>query len=129
MQRYVDWAIDDGGRRASFYGMGAKDWLVEKTAVAMLNQSLLKPYGTLTRLKLDKAARSIDAELELKGEAQPVRIQVHEYQLREKEGALFLVIKSIDTSREWVTALARDFAVDREFKLPASVQKYLPLVL
>ena len=47
--------------------MGAKDWLIEKTAAATLNQSVLKPYGTLTRLKLDTSNRSMEAELDLKG--------------------------------------------------------------
>jgi len=108
--------------------MGAKDWLIEKTAVAMLNQSVLKPYGTLARMKLDTAARSIDAELELKGETQRVRIQVNEYELLEESGRSFFVIKSILTSREWLTALARDFAVGRKFEVPESVRSFLPMI-
>src|SRR5262245_65808280 len=43
--------------------MGAKDWLVEKAGMAMLNQAVLRPYGTLTQLKLDSSARTIEAEL------------------------------------------------------------------
>ena len=102
--------------------MGAKDWLVEKTGTAMLNQSVLKPYGTLTKLKLDTAARSIEAEVELNGETQPVRIQIHEYELKEENGSLYFMIKKISTSREWLTALALDFAVDRKFEVPAAVK-------
>jgi hypothetical protein len=109
--------------------MGAKDWLVEKTAVAMLNQSVLKPYGTLTRLKLDSSKRSVEAELELRGETQPVRVQIPEYDLLQKNGGTVLIIKSISTSREWLTTLARDFAVERELKIPPSIEKYLPIVL
>ena len=108
--------------------MGAKDWLIEKTAVAMLNQSVLKPYGTLARMKLDTSARSIDAELELKGETQRVRIQVNEYELLEEGDRSFFVIKSILTSREWLTALARDFAVGRKFEVPESVRSFLPMI-
>jgi len=108
--------------------MGAKDWLIEKTAVAMLNQSVIRPYGTLSRLKLDTAARSIDAELELKGETQRVQIQVNEYELLEENGSSFFVIKSIQTSREWLTTLARDFAVGRKFEVPESVRSFLPMI-
>lgn len=108
--------------------MGAKDWLVEKAATVMLNQAFIKPYGTLTRLKLDTSARSIDAELELKGEAQPVRIQVHEFELHEKDDSAYVVIKSIETSREWLTTLARDFAVDQPFAIPDSMKKFLPMI-
>lgn len=108
--------------------MGAKDWLLEKTAAAMLNQSVLKPYGTLIRLKLDTGARSIDAELELKGETQPVSIEVHEYELNEENGHIYFVVKSISTSRDWLTTLARDFAVDRKFELPDAVRSFLPVI-
>ena len=108
--------------------MGAKDWLIEKTTVAMLNQSVIRPYGVLTRLKLDTSARSIDAELELKGETQRVQIQVNEYELLQENGSSFFVIKSIQTSREWLTTLARDFAVGRKFEVPESVRSFLPML-
>ena len=109
--------------------MGAKDWLVQKTALAMLNQSVLKPYGTLTDLQLDTKRRTIDAELELKGEARPVRIQVAEYELIEESDSTYLILKSVTTSREWLTALTRDFLVGRPLKLPAAVRSYLPMLL
>lgn len=109
--------------------MGAKDWLVEKTGTAMLNQSVLRPYGTLTKLKLDTSARSIEAEVELNGETQPVRIQIPEYQLLEEGDDLYFVIKQISTSRQWLTALARDFAVDKKFKVSPAIRRYLPMVL
>ena len=108
--------------------MGAKDWLIEKTATAMLNQSVLKPYGTLTRLKIDTSNRSLEAELDLKGESQPVRIHVAEYQLIEENNRASLIIKSISTSRDWLTSLARDFAVGRKFELPESVRSFLPMI-
>ncbi len=109
--------------------MGAKDWLIEKTAVAMLNQSVLKPYGTLKELKLDTRRRTIDAELELKGESQPVTIAISEYEIIEEADAAYLVLKGITTSREWLTTLARDFAVDRRLKLPDAARTYLPMLI
>ena len=102
---------------------------MEKTAVAMLNQSLLRPYGMLTKLKMDTQRRSIEAELELKGETQPVRIQIHEYELKESGDELYFLIRNVSTSREWLTTLARDLVVDKPFEVPASVKKYLPMVL
>jgi hypothetical protein len=114
------------GKFLSF--MGAKDWLVEKAAVVMINQAVLKPYGTLTALKLDTTARTITAELQLNGETEPVRIEIHEYELIEEEGAAFLVIKSLSTSRSWLTRLASDFGVGRKFKLPDSVRKFIPMI-
>ena len=114
--------------RVSCRRMGAKDWLVEKAAVAMLNQSVLKPYGALTRLKLDTANRTIEGELELKGETQAVKINVHAYELIEEDGGPYLVIKGMSTSREWMTTLARDFAVGRKIRIPESVQPFLKMI-
>ena len=111
-----------------FARMAAKDWLIEKAGMALLNQAVLKPYGTLTRLKLDTAARTIEADLELNGETQPVNVQVREYELREKDGGATVVIKDIHTSREWLTTLMKNFVVDREFTLPDSVKKFLPML-
>jgi hypothetical protein len=109
--------------------MGAKDWLVEKAGMAMLNQAVLKPYGTLTQLKLDTTARTIEAELDLKGETQPVRLHVREYEMREKDGKVFVVLKNVHTSRAWLTTLLGDFVVDKELELPDSMKKFLPMIL
>ena len=108
--------------------MGAKDWLIEKAAAVMINQAVLKPYGALTTLKLDTTARTIEAELQLNGETEPVRLQVHEYELIEQEGTAFVLLKSISTSRTWLTRLANDFAVGRRFELPESVRKFIPMI-
>jgi len=125
----LDVRLTSNGTPPLLTRMGAKDWLVEKTGTAMLNQSVLKPYGTLTKLKLDTAARSIEAEVELNGETQPVRIQIHEYELLEEGDRLFFIIKKVSTSRDWLTALARDFAVGKKFEVPAAARRYLPMIL
>jgi hypothetical protein len=121
-------ALTPPGRNRSFARMAAKDWLVEKAGMALLNQAVLKPYGTLTRLKLDTAARTIEGDLELHGETQPVNLQVREYELREADGRATVVLKDIRTSREWLTTLMKNFVVDREFSLPDSVKKFLPMI-
>ena len=38
------------------------------------------------------------------------------------------LIKDIHTSREWLTTLMKNFAVDKEFALPDSVKKFLPML-
>jgi hypothetical protein len=108
--------------------MGAKDWLIEKTAVAMLNQSVLKPYGTLKQLNVDTKRRTIVAELELIGETQPVRVQINGYEILDEPDAAYLILKDVTTSREWLTTLARNFAVERKLKLPDAVRTYLPMI-
>lgn len=108
--------------------MGAKDWLIQKAAVAMLNQSIFRPYGNIKDLKLDTTGRSIEAEVELNGESQAVRIQVPEYEIIEEGDTAYFIVKEISTSREWLTALARNYAVGRRFEIPESARAYLPML-
>ena len=108
--------------------MGAKDWIVEKAALAMLNQSVLRPYGALTELKLDLAACSVEASLELKGETEPVRIHIQKYELIDPKGEAHLVIKSMTTSREWVTKLAQNFLIGRRLYIPETMRAFLPML-
>ena len=108
--------------------MGAKDWLIQKAAVAMLNQAVIKPYGTITDLKLDTGRRSIEAEVELKGESAPVRVHIREYEIVEENGTPYLVIKDVSTSREWLTTLAQNYAIGRRFEIPAAARSYLPML-
>lgn len=108
--------------------MGAKDWLIGKTAVAMLNQSVLKPYGTLKQLSLDTEQRTMVAELELIGELEPVRLEVHGYEILDEKDAAYLVLKDVTTSRPWLTTLARNFLVDHKLKLPDAVRSWLPMI-
>ena len=94
----------------------------------MLNQSVLKPYGTLTSLRLDTSKHSLEAEVELKGETKPVHVQIHEYEIGDADGAAYILIKGISTSREWLTRLARDFAVGRRFNLPESARSFVSMI-
>ena len=96
----------------------SKDKLVESMAPSLLNNSVLKPYGRIVDLKLDSQARTFEVTLELKGEREPVQIDVQEYELVKEDERLLLVIKKISTSREWLTELAEHFAVGRQFELP-----------
>ena len=108
--------------------MGAKDWLIQKAAVAMLNQSVFRPYGTVKELKIDTTRHTLDIEAELKGESEPVRIQIQEYEIIEENGTAFVVLKGITTSREWLTTLAQNYGEGRRIEIPESVRAYLPML-
>src|SRR5262245_52834875 len=91
------------------HAMSAKDWLAQKTISAVLNQTVLTPYGELTNFNLDSHNRRLEGELRLKGETHPIRIQVQAYELIRDGDRIFVVIKQISTSREWLTNLAREY--------------------
>ena len=96
----------------------AKDRMVETMAVSMLNGGLLKPYGKITQLRINSTAKNIQLEVDLIGERDSVQINIQDYELQQQNGKLFIVVKAIETSRQWLTALTRNLAIGRPFELP-----------
>ena len=92
-------------------------------APGMLNAGILEPYGRVTEFKLDSSSGELDVTLELKGEVEPLRVHIQEYELIEESGRMHLLIHRITTSRPWLTALAENLAVGRKLELPSEVAK------
>jgi hypothetical protein len=74
---------------------------------AELNSGVLKKYGKMTGLEIDKEAKTICADLELKGEKEGVRIKLSNYRLiQEGENPVF-ELGTIEVSREWLDAVLK----------------------
>jgi hypothetical protein len=75
---------------------------------AELNSGLLKKYGKMTGLEIDKENRIISADLELKGEKESVRIRLSNYRLIQEAGKNPVFEPgTIEASREWLDALLK----------------------
>jgi len=98
--------------------VGLKDCLFAKVAVPILNRTVLAPYGQARELHLDSTVKSAEILFALKGETEPVLVRVGRYELSEVGHDIFLTIQEIETSREWMTALAERNLVGRAFRLP-----------
>jgi len=83
------------------------------------------PLGSMTQLQIDPATRTIRLQLELKGEASPIHIELREYSLSERDGKTWLRVGRVETSREWLTVLGREWLIDREHEVPDSVRLVL----
>jgi len=93
-------------------------------ATPMLNNSLLKPYGQATSLRLNSSEKSAAITLVLKGETQPVEIKIGKYELIPEAGKVYLILRDVTTSREWLTTLAQDHLVGKKFELPEQAASY-----
>jgi hypothetical protein len=102
----------------------SKDRMVESMALPMLNNSLLRPYGKATSLKLNSSEKSASVVLELKGENLPVEIQLNRYEFQQEGERLFLIIHSVTTSREWLTTLAQQQLINKKLELPPQAAAY-----
>ena len=75
---------------------------------AELNSGILKKYGKMTGLEIDKANRIISADLELKGEKESIQIRVSNYRLVQEDGKNPVVeLGAIEVSREWLDTLLK----------------------
>ena len=73
-----------------------------------INCGILKKYGKLTVLEIDKENKTISANLDLKGEIEGVQIRLSNYRLiqEEDENPVFEP-GTIEVSREWLDTLLK----------------------
>jgi len=75
---------------------------------AELNSGVLKKYGKMTGLEIDKEAKTICADLELKGDKETVRIKLSNYRLVQEDGKNpVFELGTIEVSREWLDAVLK----------------------
>ena len=97
-----------------------KDAIIGLGAKEKFNQ-LFQPYGEILELNLNSEARALSATIRLKGEAELVKILVHEYAVsQDQEGQIFVAIdgRRIETSREWLTKLINDKLGEQKVRIP-----------
>ena len=81
--------------------------------------------GTMTTLEIDSKNKKASLELELKGETQPLRVDIADYEVTTAEGKTFIEIREFTTSREWINVLAREFLKGKKFEVPEIVHAVL----
>ena len=107
----------------------AKDHFIERTAPSVLNATLMADYGTITEIELDSDERKLHLEALLRGERDPIRVEIGSYEIARRDGVAFFTIKQIATSREWITTLARQQLVGRPIPLPKEFGGWLGRLL
>ena len=90
-----------------FFRMLPRGAQIEKVR-AEINSDLLKKYGRITKLEIDKENKTISADLDLKGEKEGVRITLSNYRLILEDGKNPVFEPgTIEVSREWLDALLK----------------------
>src|SRR5579885_3081266 len=75
-------------------------------------------YGTMTTLQIDSTNHSALFDLELKGETQPLRVNIGRYELTNANGKTFIEIHEVTTSREWLSLLAQQMVKGKKIEVP-----------
>ena len=96
--------------------------------IAFAFNSRLKKFGKIIHLELESQKRSIEMEILLKGEREPLRAEITRYDILKEEGKYFLTIRKIVTSREWINLLAEEYLEGERIELPEHYGKMLMML-
>lgn len=100
----------------------SKDRLISERIKQELNTRIAR-YGEVLDVKLNTRERSVQLSIKLKGESDPITVNIGKYELIKEDTKLWLGVdsQSIQASREWVTLLLQDQAGRHRLPIP---QKY-----
>ena len=99
----------------------SKDIALSSTLKTVINNKL-KKFGTVSYLTLNTKDKKIELTIGLKGELEPLQVVVHRYEIKEIEEKYYLVAYDIETSREWINLVAKEYIYNEKFEIP---QKYV----
>ncbi len=82
----------------------------------------IEGFGEVQDLSIDTEEKTMHVELDLKGEPSRVEISVGSYQVSEKDGKVFIKVKKLKASREWITAVLNKYIADKPFEAPSAAK-------
>ncbi|MGV3773607.1 MAG: hypothetical protein ACO1QB_11940 [Verrucomicrobiales bacterium] len=106
----------------------AKDAGASKLATHAI-QNQIKEYGEMIDLKINSQDKTIEVELLLKGEQQPMRFKIEKYELVDGPETDFIIVHRATASREWMDTLVQNFMVGKSIPIPHKQSRLLRLAL
>ena len=79
-------------------------------------------YGELLAFSINSKEKTVNAQVLLAGETEPVDLIITAYHLEEEDDQLHLVIDGANSSRKWMNNLIDDFVIGSAFPLPAAAK-------
>jgi len=105
-----------------------KDKALSTTILSILNKKL-KKFGTISELRLDTKNKKIRLKIGLKGELESLLITIHKYEIKEIDEKHYLIVQDIDTSREWINLVAKEYFHNEKFEIPKKFVKITKAVI
>jgi len=108
---------------------GAKSAIIQTkdtTNAALFKAAInpfIKQYGQIISIKIDSTNKAMSLEVMLKGELQPLKIELYEYKFIEDVSGFYLEVKRIGANRYWVNSLVEIYLTKKRFSLPREFSK------
>ncbi|HSW13845.1 MAG TPA: hypothetical protein VLI06_13460 [Solimonas sp.] len=101
-----------------------KDAALGMALRAFINERL-SDYGEIQDLKVDTGASRLKMHALLRGEQHPVSVTVERYELEREGDEVYVVLRQLSSSREWLTLLLRKLFTGKRYKIPAAAAALL----
>jgi len=98
-----------------------KEAAAEAALTAFLNREI-KSLGVVRELAIRTREKTLRIAVDLKGEAARLWIEAAAYELSERDGEVYLVVRGITASREWIAAALNQYVAGRAFRLPPAAR-------
>lgn len=112
----------------AMFSISLKDAAMSKAVQIALNR-YIKEYGAILHLNLDSENKTIEVEILLEGEVEPLAVKVGKYEIVEENGANYIKVQDVHTSRVWLNTLASSYLEDKKFPVPAEYVKLLKVIV
>lgn len=103
-----------------------KDTELSKGAKVVINYQI-KGYGKMLKFNLDSKRKSIETEVMLSGEHEPLSVHVKNYEMTEEDGKYLLKVYGVSTSRACINSIASSYLEGKSFEIPAEYAKMLKI--
>lgn len=82
----------------------------------------------MLKFNVDSKTKSVELEVLLEGEVEPLKVHVQRYVMTEERGQHFVEVQGVTTSRAWINTLVAPRLEGKRFEIPAEYAKMLKLV-
>ena len=85
--------------------------------------------GEMLKFQLDSINKTIHIEVMLKGEVEPLKVEIKNYKISVENNENFVELGEIITSREWVNTVLELYFIDRKLSIPATYAKLAGVIV
>lgn len=89
----------------------------------------IKEFGEMLKFNLDSQNKTIELEIMLDGEKEPLNVKINSYEIVEENGKYYISVKDITTSRKWINVVASEHLNNQKFEIPEIYAKMLKVVV
>ena len=106
----------------------AKDALLSSGARKFMDTQI-EEYGKVLKFNLDSKEKSIELEVMLEGEKEPLHVKINRYELQQVDGKDYITIQDVHTSRAWINTVVSQYLEGKKFEIPAQYASLLKMMI